>query len=378
MGNTQSSVLTPQGEKAIKGKVAIPLKVTSTTVYQQDRQMTKYSPRQVPEFGTRHERPGLQSIVALGKTGSTASVPELITYLQSKDGNVRRLAAGALGRIGDNRASPPLLETLAHEKKPQVRQYIVIALGRIGDDCARISLETIKNDYSEKEYTRLSAQSALKRLRSTTNPNIPGRVPTPPQPAILGRDLVATFLSSNHPRKLPGPWKSGWAIDFHSHFSGADWNRSKTGELAYRMKYQNDLTVLPELVDQALDLVSKHPELAQVDAVVPVPPSTPRTNDPVSCFAMAFAQRLNLNYRPVLVKSRTTDLQKGMHTLAQKKANVVNAFKCNASLRNMKVLVVDDLFDSGATLEEIYRLLNNASGNEVFVLTLTRTIHTDA
>ena len=44
----------------------------------------------------------------------------------------------------------------------------------------------------------------------------------------------------------------------------------------------------------------------------------------------------------------------------------------------MHLLVVDDLFDSGATLEEITRVLAHAGAASVCVLTLTRTIHSDA
>jgi predicted amidophosphoribosyltransferase len=71
-------------------------------------------------------------------------------------------------------------------------------------------------------------------------------------------------------------------------------------------------------------------------------------------------------------------VQKEMHTLAQKKANVVNAFKLTERVQNMRVLVIDDLFDSGATLDEVFRLLTKAQVQTVCVMTLTRSIHTDA
>lgn len=191
-------------------------------------------------------------------------------------------------------------------------------------------------------------------------------------------ESISSFLSKSHPRKLPGPWKSGWALDFHSRFSGADWGRSETGELAYRLKYQNDLSVLPQILDHAAAVISQHPELAQVDAVVPVPPSIPRLNDPVSSFAKGLSKRLNLAFLPVLIKSRPTNPQKDMHTLAQKRSNVANAFDLQSSVKNKRLLVVDDLYDSGTTLEEIHRLLIRAGAKHVYVLTLTRTIHSDA
>lgn len=191
-------------------------------------------------------------------------------------------------------------------------------------------------------------------------------------------DPVAAFLSQSHPRPLLGPWQVGWALDFNSQFSGANWNRSKVGEFAYRLKYQGDSSVLPELVELAVALIADHPELAQVDAVTPVPPSTPRPIDPVSSFAMALAERLDLAYFPAVVKSRRTVPQKEIHTLAQKHSNVTGAFGLESSVGGKRMLIVDDLFDSGATLEEITRLVRRAGAAKVCVLTLTRTIHSDA
>jgi adenine/guanine phosphoribosyltransferase-like PRPP-binding protein len=189
---------------------------------------------------------------------------------------------------------------------------------------------------------------------------------------------VEAFLSRPHPRQLPGIWDAGWALDFHSQFAGANWNRSETGELAYRLKYQGDLSALPALVEQAMTLIADHPELAQVDAVVPVPPSRLGLNDPVSSFAKALTQRLGLELLPVLIKSRQTAPQKEMHTLAQKRVNVAGAFDLQSPVKGKHLLVIDDLFDSGATLEEIHRLLRRAGAARVCVLTLTRTIHSDA
>jgi AcrR family transcriptional regulator len=201
---------------------------------------------------------------------------------------------------------------------------------------------------------------------------------TSPQPSTLPGDSIKDFLSRPHPRQLPGPWNSGWALGFHSQFAGANWSRSGPGELAYRLKYQDDLSVLPQLVDLAAALIAEHPELAQVDAIVPVPPSVSHPHDPVNSFAKALAERLTLAVLPVLTKARKTEPQKAMHTLAQKHANVSGAFALHSPVDGKRLLVVDDLFDSGATLEEIVRLLRSAGAAQVSVLTLTRTIHSDA
>lgn len=198
-----------------------------------------------------------------------------------------------------------------------------------------------------------------------------------PEPEDFEDDIEA-FLSRSHPRRLDGPWYCGWALGFHSGFSGANWKRSPVGELTYRLKYQGDRNAIPELLEQATALISAQPELAQVDAIVPTPASTPRAIDPVSAFAEALAGRLKLDVLYAVAKTRKTAPQKEFHTLAQKRANVAGAFCVQAPVQNLRVLLIDDLFDSGATLEEINRVLQRAGAARVCVLTLTRTIHSDA
>jgi len=314
----------------------------------------------------------VQHIVELGESRSPNAVPELINALNDPDGNVRRLAGSALGKIRDPRAVEPLLNLLSHEAKPQVRQYAVKALGSIGNKRAISQLQQIANDESEQYYTRDSAKHALERcMKSESNPDTSTPDTEPP-------DIVESFLTKSHPRPIIGSWHSGWALGFHSRFSGGDWTRSGVGDLTYRLKYESDLTVLPALIQQTLELFQQHPALAQVDAILPVPPSTPRPSDPVSVYCQALAGKINMSVAPLVVKTRPTQPQKEMKTLAQKRANVSGAFTLKGDIQAKRLLLVDDLFDSGATLDEITRLLLKHGAARVNVLTLTRTIHSDS
>jgi hypothetical protein len=191
-------------------------------------------------------------------------------------------------------------------------------------------------------------------------------------------DSIESFLSHSHPRPLTGPWQMGWALGFHSRFSGGDWSRTEIGDLAYRLKYQSDATAVPMLVRQALELFATHPEMTAINAILPVPPTLQREFEPVYVFAEALARQTGKPLLAALSKNRTTQPQKEMTTLAQKRANVKGAFALQAPVRNLCLLVIDDLFDSGATLEEITQLLQRAGAARVNVLALTRTIHSDA
>lgn len=319
--------------------------------------------------------------VELGKTKSPGAVLELIIALASTDGNVRRLAASALGKLRDKRAVGPLMELLAHEDKPQVRQYIVKALGKIGDLQAAELLQQIVDDETEMYYTRASAKHALtslKRSRANSDPQ-----DNPSTSLKLGggagdrKTKIENYLSQAHPRPLIGPWDCGWALDFHSYFNGADWSRGRIGELTFRLKYQADFSVIPTLVDYTALLLDQHPRLGQVDLILPVPPSQQREKDPVDRFCHALADRIGIAIEPILTKLRPTLPQKEMKTLAQKRANISGVFYIRRRVQGKRILVVDDLFDSGATLEEITRVLMQAGAKCVCVLTLTRTIHSD-
>ncbi|MGB8646524.1 MAG: HRDC domain-containing protein, partial [Anaerolineae bacterium] len=199
------------------------------------------------------------------------------------------------------------------------------------------------------------------------------------QSSLLIDDPETDFLSHPHPRPLTGPWLVGWALDFHSHFDGDTANRGIVGELTYRYKYCGEQQLAGELAGRWVELLAKHPELPRLDGVIPIPPSTARLFDPVTALAEATGKRLEIPVlRGVLLKKRATRPQKEMTSLAQKRMNVAGAFALEGDVKNKCVLLVDDLFDSGATLCEAARVLMRGGARGIVVLTLTRTIHQDA
>jgi ATP-dependent DNA helicase RecQ len=318
---------------------------------------------------------------ALGESGLPEHVPELVVALTDADGNVRRLAASALGKLRASAAVAPLLALLEHEPGPQVRQYAIKALSQIGDDRARATLERIAADSAEMDYNRSAAASALRSLRplsSTALGHDPALAP-PLRPTPVAGDPVAAFLARPHPRPLIGPWLAGWALDFNSRFSGADHSRSEVGELVYLYKYRGERRLARDLVTRWAELLAGRPELPKPDAVIPIPPSLAREFDPVTALAEALAAQLGIPaLTNALVKTRTTKPQKDLTALAQKQANVAGAFALHHEVRGKRLILVDDLFDSGATLAEAARVLTRGGAASLVVLTLTKTIHADA
>lgn len=350
--------LTSRGESALCAKAAIPLAFP--------RQFTRAD-------GERKDRgrPSRHSV----RPPDDTPAPALIAALSDSSGNTRRLAAAALGRARAQEAVDALLSLLANEKHAQVRQYCIKALGLIGDGQALPLLQRIAADDQEIYYVRRAADAAIQQCGSGAARVAPSsqRYIKPSNEA----DPVAAYLASSHPRPLNGPWKSGWALGFHSSFAGSDWSRSGIGELTYRLKYRSDASALGPLVDEAVRLSDEHPELLQAEVIVPVPPSMSRPVDPVTLFCGALGARVGLPVLRCVSRTRPTQPQKEMRTLAQKRANVAGVFAATAQVSGRRVLLVDDLYDSGATLEEVAKALSAAEAASISVLTLTRTIHSD-
>jgi len=103
----------------------------------------------------------------LGESKDPKAIPQLIEFTKSADGNERRLAASALGKLSTFK--PQIFEAVSHlirlldDEKPQVRQYAAKALGKIESEDAMHHLKKRLND--EMPYVREAATAAIKRIK---------------------------------------------------------------------------------------------------------------------------------------------------------------------------------------------------------------------
>nr|QNO53123.1 hypothetical protein GJIJNDME_00008 [Methanosarcinales archaeon ANME-1 ERB6] len=110
---------------------------------------------------------GTESVIfKFGESKDPKVIPRLIEFTKSKDGNERRLAASALGKLSGFtpqilEAVPPLIELLEDEN-PQIRHYSAKALGKIGRRDAIPYLKQLMND--KKEYVGSAAKLAISQI----------------------------------------------------------------------------------------------------------------------------------------------------------------------------------------------------------------------
>lgn len=186
------------------------------------------------------------------------------------------------------------------------------------------------------------------------------------------------------PMRNPGSWKDGYVLDYHtksSDFLGHDQFghpqfhtvRTDVGELLYRLKYKGKKEVIAELVEASIEFIEKWSP--PIKAIVPVPPSRTRATQPVLKFATALAESLKLPLRDVVSRKPTTKQLKNIFDYHERIELLKDAHEVTGtSIRKKAVLLVDDLYRSGATLNAVSdTLYDQGEVADVFAFALTRT-----
>ena len=192
-------------------------------------------------------------------------------------------------------------------------------------------------------------------------------------------------MANVHAMRIPGRWRDGYALDYHTLSSTClgddefghpmfDTKRSEVGELLYRLKYQSDQSTIPEIVDAAATFVTSwNPG---VEVVVPVPASRARALQPVLLLGDALAKRLKIPFLPDCVaKVREVPELKNVYEYDERLRLLAGAHAVDpARVQGRRILLFDDLYRSGATMNAITALLyDQGAAPDVFALTITRT-----
>jgi len=193
------------------------------------------------------------------------------------------------------------------------------------------------------------------------------------------RNVVRGFLTTQSHKSLKGHFEVGFALDDHTVVKRGKRSYTKIGSMAYEYKYGGEKTLVDRLADAMAKFLRGHESYRDVEVLVAVPSTVKeRAYDPVPHLARALSERIGIPWsQEALVKTRQTRPQKEMENETQKIRNVRGAFRVadRDRVRGKRVLLIDDLYDSGATLNECTRMLRGAGTKAVSALTLTRTIH---
>lgn len=186
------------------------------------------------------------------------------------------------------------------------------------------------------------------------------------------------------PTRIPGRWRDGWALDHHTQSSvylgddeyghpQFDTKRTEVGDLLYRLKYRNDASVTPQIVERLVRFLSEwRPD---VSLILPVPPSRPRPSQPVYGLAQSIATVIGIPCSTTAItKTREAPELKNVYEHGERVRLLLGAHAIDArQVGDQRILLFDDLYRSGATMNVIAGALYDNGAADVFALVVTRT-----
>ncbi len=186
-------------------------------------------------------------------------------------------------------------------------------------------------------------------------------------------------------RQIKGIWTLGYSLDKHTLSSTPKGQneyghmqfetvRSAAGEALFQLKYRSDYLQVSIIANQLN--ASFGQVFSTASLVIPMPASTARNMQPVTEIAKEFARLKGIPcYENLLVKTGITAPMKDMGTRDEKISVLIDAFTVYDVLPDGQydVLIIDDIFDTGSSLEAATTVLKNYSKiRSVYVATVTR------
>ncbi len=152
---------------------------------------------------------------------------------------------------------------------------------------------------------------------------------------------------------------------------------SQVGSAIHRSKYENGGDFPDWLIRLLLKAYRKRYASEQFDLILYIPPTV--SGDLVRHLAEKVSTILKIPVLHILAKSRHTLEQKTFENSYLKSGNIAGAFILADTdfVRDKKILLIDDIFDSGATILEAGKYLTESGAAMIAPLVLAKTVGGD-
>lgn len=148
---------------------------------------------------------------------------------------------------------------------------------------------------------------------------------------------------------------------------------SNVGSAIHRCKYENGGDFPDFLLKKTLSVFGKKFRGVHFDLILYLPPT--KSGDLVKNFAVKFSQVIRVPISHDLTKVRTTKEQKIFQNAYSKQENVANAFDIDEDIvKNKTIVLIDDIYDSGATLKEVGKLLTQKGARSIAPIVIAKTV----
>lgn len=183
---------------------------------------------------------------------------------------------------------------------------------------------------------------------------------------------------------LEGKWDEGYALDNHtisSEYLGEDeygrkqfsTNRSELGQLVYELKYKKQNEKAVEIRNKITPFLNSWDLKSKIHYIIPAPSSTPRNVQPVDLIADEISKVLEKAFLKDFLVKESSNPSKNL--TFDEKEELSGTVKRNYYFtESVNVLLVDDLYQSGKTLDECVKVLREDKYiDKIYVLCMTKT-----
>lgn len=159
--------------------------------------------------------------------------------------------------------------------------------------------------------------------------------------------------------------------------AGSYYGESTVGNAIHRCKYENGGDFTDFLLTRTLRAYYHLFGNKKFDMIVYLPSTV--SGDLVKNFAYKIAKALKTPISDGLIKTRQTEPQKIFQQRYGKEENVKDAFtyEPKEQVSGKSILLVDDIYDSGATIKEIGKMLTKLGAAEIAPLVIAKTVGGD-
>ncbi len=159
--------------------------------------------------------------------------------------------------------------------------------------------------------------------------------------------------------------------------AGSFYGIKEVGNVIQHCKYQKGGDFPERFAELALRAFEKQFKDIKFDVILHVPPT--ESGDLVKKLAHQIARVTRIPLSDALQKKKTSKPQRNFESGIQKRENVkdIFEFKSEKSLKGKNILLIDDIFDSGATIKELGKYLTKMGASIIAPLVIAKTVAGD-
>ncbi|MEE8359732.1 MAG: ComF family protein [Candidatus Omnitrophota bacterium] len=150
-------------------------------------------------------------------------------------------------------------------------------------------------------------------------------------------------------------------------------------EAIHQFKYKRVLSLVDRFSPLMCKFVDDNIDMSRIDTIVPVPLNRSRLRErgfnQSRLLSLALSKKYGVPVSSCLVKRKATKPQSGLRR-AERQNNLKKAFsvKHPKTIKEKNILIIDDVYTTGATVNEASKTLKRAGAKSVMIAALARGI----